>query len=127
MKRAMSITTILLACVLLTAGFRECGGGQQHSVEQNIVTGIRVTVKAVPAGVETMRSLRGAGLVDASTNLELAQTARDVNSALQAFTKAALADADSQDLLDKLDAAVNLAADLEKQRTAPPQRTAGRS
>jgi carbohydrate-selective porin OprB len=115
-RRRLLIPLALMLLVIATSAF-SCDPQKKRTVEQNVTLGLRVTARAVEPGIETMRSLREAGEADAATNLRLAEAALKVNSALQSLAQAALDGGDAQSLADQLDAAVNLARDLEAKGT----------
>lgn len=115
-ERPLSFALLIVLVLSMTA-FRGCDEGQRRSVEQNVVTGLRVAARAVEPGIETMRALREAGEVDAPTNLALARAALDVNSAARRFSQAALDGSDAEDLRGQLEALVDLASNLERDGT----------
>jgi hypothetical protein len=115
-SRLLAVPLCCALLILTTAGF-SCSPDQKSSRERNVVTGLTIAANAVEPGINTMRALREAGLVEPATSLLLAKGALTVNAAFKRVTEAALAGADSHTLAEQLNTAVNLARDLQADGT----------
>jgi hypothetical protein len=116
--RPLLLVPLLFTLVMTSAGFtRGCSSEEKRTAQQNVTLGVRVAVRAVPAGIETMRTLREHGKVEAETNRLLAERALEFNSALRRFSQAALDGNDATTLSEQLGVVVTLAQNLERDGT----------